>query len=191
MLWNLIVCPERVSKQGMVMLAVRAGMGGTIVRGDADHRVPFVGCGQLWAMSRMVQLAMPLKTPYWIIDNGYYMQSGKGRHETGHWEFTYRGLEPIVMDQPDFTRLPYDQHVKPWREKRGKHVLIGIPGLTFGRMFGWDMKEWVANRTCSMMFTAWSRIPRMWRSTRYGKAFLRSLRLRRLQRRCARPRSPT
>ncbi len=146
-MWNLIVCPERASKQGMVMLAVKRGMDEPrqLVKGEADHRVPFIGCGQLWAIDRMVRKSLPLKTPYWIIDNGYYMQSGKGRHATGHWEFTYRGLEPVVLKEPDFTRLPYEEHVEPWRKDRGAHVLIGIPGLTFGRMFGWDMKAWVAS----------------------------------------------
>jgi hypothetical protein len=144
--YNLIVCPERKMKQGMVMQALRAGMqgNGNIVVSDADPRRPFVACGQLWAAERMIKIAHRDRLPYWVIDNGYYMQSGKGRHETGHWEFTYRGLEPIVLRDPDFTRLPYEQHVKPWREKRGDYVLLGVPGMTFGKCFGWDMKKWVA-----------------------------------------------
>jgi hypothetical protein len=142
MTWNLIVCSERQSKQGMVMQALRQGMGGKIVVNGSDYRTPFVCCGQLWAVQRIIPPAVQCNTPYWVIDNGYYMQSGKNRHETGHWEFTYKGLQPIVLKDPDFTRLPYEQHVKPWREKREGYVLLGIPGMTFGRVFGWDMKKW-------------------------------------------------
>jgi hypothetical protein len=144
--WNLVVCPERQAKQGMVMQAIRRGMrAGELVINDADAKQPFMVCGQLWAAQRMISKAETLKTPYWVIDNGYYKQSGKNRHETGHWEFTYRGLEPIVLRDPDPTRLPYKDHVKPWRQKRGDSILVGIPGLTFGRAFGWDMRAWVKN----------------------------------------------
>ena len=145
-MWNLIVCKERITKQGMVMQAVRRGMPHTqIVINDADPLKPFVAAGQLWAVERMVPKAHAAKTPYWMIDNGYYMQSGKGRHETGHWEFTYRGLEPIVINEPDFDRLPYEKHVKPWSYDPNGDVLIGIPGVTFGKVFGYKMQDWIAN----------------------------------------------
>lgn len=145
-MWNLVVCPERQTKQGMVMQAIRRGMnGGNLIVGDADPKQPFMVCGQLWAVQRMIPIAVKAETPYWVIDNGYYKQSGKGRHETGHWEFTYRGLQPILLEDPDYTRLPFKHHVKPWKHDRGKHVLVGIPGVTFGRVFGWNMREWIAS----------------------------------------------
>lgn len=127
------------------MQAIRASIPDSrIVIDDVDPAVPFVICGQLWAVERMVPKAVELKTPFWIVDNGYYMQSGKNRHLTGHWELTYRGLEPIVLERPDYDRLPAHEHLQPWkRQGRGKHVLIGIPGMTFGRLFGWDMRAWM------------------------------------------------
>lgn len=143
-MWNLIVCPERVVKQGMVMDALAAGMPNNGKFAEASPLEPFVCAGQLWAVERMVPQAIAAGTPFWVVDNGYYMQSGKGKHETGHWEFTYCGLEPIILNEPDYTRFPYDEHVLPWNYNRNGEVLIGFPGVAFGRMIGMDMKTWIS-----------------------------------------------
>lgn len=141
--WRLIVCPERREKQGMVMNALKRSVGGVISYGDAPVNEPFICAGQLWAVERMVPQAMKLGTPFWVIDNGYYLQSGKGRHHTGHWEFTYKGLEPVLLKNPDYDRLPFDQHCTPWRYDPNGDVLIGIPGITFGRVVGMNMRRWI------------------------------------------------
>lgn len=145
--WQLIACSERIVKQRWVMDALAKGMKGygEVKIDDGDPLKPFVCAGQLWAVQRMVPIADRQQTPFWMIDNGYYMQSGKGRHLTGHWEFTYRGLEPIMIKEPDYSRLPYEQHVEPWRYDPDGDVLIGIPGVTFGRVFGMNMGVWIKN----------------------------------------------
>src|SRR5690242_19231323 len=117
--WSLLVCHQRQEKQGMVMRAVREGLrrhgvGSTMMTTDPVPRSPFMCAGQMWAVERAVPRAMELGTPFWMIDNGYYMQSGKGRHSTGHWEFTYRGLVPILMRSPTTSRFPASQHLRPW-----------------------------------------------------------------------------
>jgi hypothetical protein len=145
-IWDLLVCKERLVKQAMVMKAIHEGSpNDTRIRWDEPRDLPsrFMVCGQLWMVERIIPRAVKEKTPFWMIDNGYYMQSGKGKHETGHWELTYRGLEPILMRDPDFSRLPAEKHLKPWRDPRaGSYVLIGHPGPGFGRSFGYNMTAW-------------------------------------------------
>jgi hypothetical protein len=144
-MWDLVVCKERLSKQGMVMKAVAKGMAGEgRIRWDEVTKLPdrFMVAGQLWAVRRLTPQAIVSGTPFWMIDNGYYMQSGKGKHETGHWEFTYRGLEPVLLDRPDFSRFPAKDHLQPWKKDRGDYILIGHPGPGFGLSMGYNMKQW-------------------------------------------------
>jgi len=143
-MWNLVTCPERRAKQGMVMSALARGMKGraNLVLGDTTPASPFMICGQLWAAERMCPEAMRLRTPFWVVDNGYYKQSGKGRHLEGHWELTYRGLVPVMLNDPDYRRMPASEHLKDWETPHGGHVLIADPGPTFGRMIGLNMKAW-------------------------------------------------
>jgi hypothetical protein len=148
-MWNLVVCKERLEKQGRVMDAMKIGMpdgqASIIIDAPSDLTTPFMIAGQLWAVHRIVPQAMRLGTPFWMIDNGYYKTSGLNQHETGHYEFTYRGLLPQQLRNPDYTRFPAQGIMKPWRPAtKAGHIVIAFPGPTFGSVFGMDMRQWMA-----------------------------------------------
>jgi hypothetical protein len=144
--WNLIVARERLQKQGLVADSLFKGnpKGSRVCINDPeDPTQRFVACGQLWVVERIVPAAMRRKQQFWLVDNGYYKSSGRGHGHDGHFEFTYRGLEPFMLDEPDYTRFPAEQHLMPWKTKREGYVLLGLPGPTFGKMIGLDMESWM------------------------------------------------
>lgn len=145
--WWLVVASERLDKQGRVASSLHAGLGperSTIVRDDPpDPTKPFIAIGQMWVVPRIVPPAMKRGQPFWLVDNGYHNASGKGNFIHGYYEFTYRGLVPIVMDKPDYTRFPARDCLQPWRPlKRDGYVLLGYPGPSYGKMLGMDMQAW-------------------------------------------------
>lgn len=146
--WWLVVARERQQKQGLVAKSLFEHLGperATVCLDDPPNpKDPFIACGQLWVVERIVPRAVKAGLPFWLIDNGYYASSGNGNLNLGHFEFTYRGLTPILMREPDFGRFPARNVLKPWRTTRAGYVLVALPGLTFGKMIGLDMPAWVA-----------------------------------------------
>ena len=146
-MWHLVIAKERTKKQGLVAEALFKHFGperSSLCFNDPPLGEPFIAAGQLWVVERIVPHAMKHNTRFWLIDNGYYKTSGRGHGHDGHYEMTYKGLTPILMNEPDFTRFPYEQHVEPWRTQRGGHILLCLPGPTFGKVIGLDMERWMA-----------------------------------------------
>lgn len=152
-MWQLVVARERVAKQSYVMNALQIGMGGPSVAevcidDPKDKTAPFVACGQLWVVQRIVPPAVTDGRPFWLLDNGYYKTSGfnkftqKSYKTTGHYELTYKSVAPILMNEPDYTRWPAKDVLRPWNPNPSGYILLGIPGQNFGRMIGMDMEAW-------------------------------------------------
>lgn len=147
MTWWVVVSSRRLDKQGAVARALLSGMPLSL---DAQRCIdeppvktdPFIATGQMWVVERIVPPAIARGQPFYLIDNGYYLASGKGKGTTGHYEVTYRGLSPILIEKPDFDRFPADKHLRPWRTDKRGYVLVGLPGPAFGRMIGLDMTKW-------------------------------------------------
>jgi hypothetical protein len=145
-LWWLVVSEKRPEKQGAIVKALHAGMGPRVSRickvAPPNPTDPFIGIGQIWGIEKLVPPALETGRPFFLIDNGYYRTSGRGNQARGHFEFTYRSLAPIVLADPDFSRFPASQCLKPWRPRREGYVLVGLPGPAFGKMIGLDMQAW-------------------------------------------------
>jgi hypothetical protein len=176
MKWDYLVAPQRREKQERVLSALLRGMGehaGAMYTGKLlDPTAPFIGIGQMWAVDKVVPAALAAHRPFWLIDNGFYKPSGKfggpGAAITGHYEFTYRGLCPISLKDPDYERHPAEAALKPWTYNPKGCVLIGHPGPSFGKLIGLDMQKWsrdivarVQKFTNSRIVqrTKWSSIP--------------------------------
>lgn len=146
-MWDLIIEKSRLEKQRRVMNALAQGMGvetRVLVDKPKDGDNPFVACGQLWVVEEVVPPAIEKGKPFWLVDNGYYRTSGVFGlgGEAGHYEMTYRGLTPIVMDKPDYHRYPAKQVLSPWKHNKDGYVLLALPGPTFGKVVGLDMSVW-------------------------------------------------
>jgi hypothetical protein len=142
-MWNLIVCKERELKQSLMMNSMKKGMPNTkIVMGDADPSQQFVCAGQLWSVERMIPEAVKLGTPFWMMDNGYMAQYVSRKPYNHHREFTYRGITPILIDEPDYKRMPIKDYCADWRYNKDGDVLICIPGQMFGVSLGFNMSAW-------------------------------------------------
>ncbi len=149
MLW-LVVAGERKHKQALVANALQAGISAAgipckiCVDDPPVATDPFIAVGQLWVVERIIPRALKLGAPFWLVDNGYYKTSGMGNQNKGHYEVTYKSLAPILLKNPNTKRNPATECLKPWRETNpGKHVLIGMPGTSFGRCIGMHVEPWM------------------------------------------------
>lgn len=150
-MWWLVIARERIGKQGLVANSFAEGM----VKLGVQHHVcindppnltdPFLASGQLWVVERIVPPAMQAGRPFWLVDNGYYKTSGRGHGHDGHYELTYRGLTPVLLQDPDYDRFPAEKVLKPWNPKPKGYVLLALPGESFGKMIGLDMRTWMRN----------------------------------------------
>lgn len=142
MTW-LCVTPERQVKTRRIMNALRGSLDGKICHGSPPKwPSPFVVWGQLWTGAAIVPRAMREGVPFRYIDNGYHLPA-KGE-ATGYYSVTYRSLAPLLLDDPDLSRLPVK--MKPWRQPSKNPagtILIAVPGPSYGQMFGWDMDIWL------------------------------------------------
>lgn len=150
MVWRILVSRERQMKQGRVAQCLAKGIGthnATVHLGHLPNDDdPFIAIGQMWEVERYVPAAVRNGRPFWLIDNGYYQKSGiYGKGIDGYYEFTYRGLTPILMKDPDYHRFPASTALKPWNYNPDGHVLIALPGTSFGKMFGMNMMQWSAD----------------------------------------------
>jgi hypothetical protein len=142
MLW-LKLERERLEKTTRILSALGAGWGepAQMTQDDPpDDGNPFVVWGQLYSALRLIPQALKTGRPFWQLDNGFW-QPGRGGNG-GFYRLNYRGLSPILMDEPSAQRGFYGSPLlKPWR-KTGKHILLAFPGDGFGRSVGLDMTQW-------------------------------------------------
>lgn len=94
--------------------------------------------GHLWSALRAIPAAIEDGTPWWLIDNGWHFPARGSRF--GYYRFTYRSLAPILMQDPDMSRLP--RQMVPWRRMKGENILFALPGPHFGEALGLDMRAW-------------------------------------------------
>lgn len=141
--FQLCITPERYGKTRRIMEALSGSLPESrLCNGAPIVGRPFAVWGHLWLGAHIVPTAWREGIPFFFVDNGYY-KPANGR-VTGYYSVTYRSFSPMLLDSPDLTRLPMS--MQEWRAPRdnpdGK-ILLCVPGLAFGKMFGWDMQSWV------------------------------------------------
>jgi len=104
-----------------------------------DDGQPFAIYGQTWTANGNLPRALAERRPVFLVDNGYWMP-GRGLR-SGYYRITYRGLAPIFLKGAPAPRAR--PAMRPWR-KRGRHVLIAMPGDGYGSTVGLDMTAWKA-----------------------------------------------
>ncbi|TCN30339.1 hypothetical protein [Sinorhizobium americanum] len=136
----LCVTPERQLKTQRIMAALQQGSGGggRLCQGSPPDGQPFVVWGQRWLSEKIVPPAVRQGTDWWYVDNGFYWPAN-GR-PVGYYAITFRGLTPLFFADADPNRLPF--RMAGWRQQRGDHVLLALPGQHYGRMLGLDMAAW-------------------------------------------------
>ena len=134
--------PERKVKTWPIMRALERGWPGAVVSDGEPpfDNNPFITWGQIWLAERMIKQALPIKRPFWQIDNGFY-KPARGT-QRGYYRFMFSHPSPIYVRDPELKRarniLP---PFKPWR-KSGKHIVLAIPGADLGRAFGLNCSNW-------------------------------------------------
>jgi hypothetical protein len=136
----LCITREREMKTRRIMAALEQGSGGRgkLVLGAPPADEPFVVWGQCWLSEAIVPPAVRNGGDWWHVDNGFYWPAN-GR-PTGYYAITFRGLTPAFLADADRTRLPL--RMAAWRQSRGDHVLLALPGMHYGRILGADMAAW-------------------------------------------------
>jgi len=138
------ITPERERKTARIMNALQGGQVGARVHWGAppDDPLPFVVWGQAWLALKIVPEAIKHSRPWFHVDNGFVLPAGGGVN--GYYRITYRGLSPILLNDPPPIRQPLcNIGLKPWRQA-GDHVLLALPGRDFGLCMGLNMREWIA-----------------------------------------------
>lgn len=139
MLWGCVT-PDRYIKTYRLMHALTLGWpGGQIVVGPPPlSNEPFAVWGQEWLTLSVLPAAVAARRPFYHADNGYYKPARGG--SVGYYRITYRALSPILLKDPTRTRglLLGGSDFKPWR-KTGRHILLALPGRSFGRSLGIDV----------------------------------------------------
>lgn len=136
----LCITREREMKTRRIMAALEQGSAGRgkLILGAPPDGEPFVVWGQRWLSETIVPPAVRQGVDWWHVDNGFYWPAN-GR-PTGYYAITFRGLTPAFIADADRTRLPL--RMAAWRQSRGDHVLLALPGMHYGRMLGADMAAW-------------------------------------------------
>lgn len=136
------VTPERERKTRRLMEAMAAGCGGCVVMGDPPAGPdPFVVWGQDWLTMRIVPHALRTSRPFFHIDNGYYLPAQGSAY--GYYRMTWCGMSPLYLpDAPEPRSVDLRPAFKPWREN-GTHILLALPGATFGRAAGINVPQWI------------------------------------------------
>lgn len=140
MIWACIT-PERERKTKFIMNALQAGLLDEVrvcVGEPPDDEHPIVVWGQEWLTLSLLPRAVKAYRPFFHVDNGYILPAG-GRTR-GYYRITYKGLSPVLLDNPPTDRLP-PVGMRHWRNS-GSHVLIALPGPTFGRSIGMCTENW-------------------------------------------------
>jgi hypothetical protein len=144
MAYHLLVTLERNAKTQRIMNYVRgsldahAGFTYDVPKQVSDQ---FVIWGHLFNGERATPAAWDAGTPFYFIDNGYMDPANGGA--SGYYAITYRSFSPMLLDDPDMSRLPIE--FKDWQDPAQKPdgtVLLCMPGPSFGKMFRWDIPQW-------------------------------------------------
>lgn len=137
----LCITPDREPKTRMLMEALAAGLGRrdcrVIVGAPPEDEQPFVVWGQEWLTLEIVPPAYHARRPFWTLDNGFW-NPGRGTAR-GYYRFCYRGMTPILLDNPD-PRRRNSVRLQPWHEDG--YVLLAMPGVAFGAALGIDVGAW-------------------------------------------------
>jgi hypothetical protein len=138
----LCVTPERNQKTRRLMRALAQGIPRSrMVYGDPqDGTAPFCVWGQEWLTLRIVPHAVLKRRPFWHIDNGFVEPARGTAH--GYYRLTYRSMSPVLLADPE-PRPAFNVAMRPWR-RGGRHVVLALPGVTFGRALGIDVPLWLA-----------------------------------------------
>lgn len=139
--FQLCVTPERRPKTARIMMALKGSLDGAVTLANPERDKPFVVWGHRWLGANVVPQAWEKGTPFFFIDNGYH-EPANGL-VSGYYSLTYRSFSPMLLDSPDMTRSPVKMlDWKPVSHSNGV-VLLCVPGQWFGRMFNWNMQNWV------------------------------------------------
>jgi hypothetical protein len=139
MLWCCVE-PERIEKTTPIMEAVAAGFGGRICCGEPpDDGEMFIVWGQRWTALQAIPKAIRQGRPYLQLDNGFTNPARGG--PKGYYRISYNGPGPVFW--PDAPPDRTGQVIRPWRGT-GRHILVGLPGVHFGRAWGLSMDQWIA-----------------------------------------------
>lgn len=96
--------------------------------------------GQLWGAERIIPAARERGDHAWQFDNGWVDPACGGT----------RGFYRVTLDGPGARFIPdapmervrrLGLTLEPWRTD-GAHVLVALPGSSFGRAWGLDMRAW-------------------------------------------------
>lgn len=131
-----------------IMAALAEGWpGAQVCVGPAPNkREPFVVWGQIWLAEDMIRAALRTGRRFYQIDNGFY-KPARGSL-VGYYRFMYSRPDPVVITDEALlaermTDPALHAEFAPWR-RGGRHVLVAMPGLDFGRAFGVDVPGWSA-----------------------------------------------
>lgn len=134
------VTEERSEKTARIMTALAHGTGGKLCYAPPNNDT-FAVWGHKWLGEKIVPPAMAQGRPFWFVDNGYWMPAKGGA--TGYYSLSYRGVWPVLLENPDMNRLAID--LAPWQLPKPKqYVLLALPCPTYGQMLGLDMPSWIA-----------------------------------------------
>jgi hypothetical protein len=141
MIWCCVTM-ERQLKTERLAKALAAGCGGRVCFGaPPDDNNEFIVWGQVWLAAKIIPEAVERGRGWWQIDNGYY-KPAKGTID-GYYTLNYNSLGPKLLPNPDMSRLA--RPMPAWRsadDRRSGYVLIALPGLGYGTMFGLSMADW-------------------------------------------------
>lgn len=122
----------------------QGGIGASRITGapPADGE-PFAVWGQRWLAAEIIPAAYAERRPFWHLDNGYYDPAGGFR--SGYYRMTYRGLWPVLIPNPPAIRplRAGRPKLRPWRTTGG-HILVALPGESYGVSIGLNMPAWIA-----------------------------------------------
>lgn len=138
MLWCCIE-PERVEKTTPIMEAMAEGFGGKVCLGaPPDDGEMFCVWGQQWLALDLIPKALKSGRPFLQIDNGF-VRPAQGTL-IGYYRISYRSLSPVLLGDPPPSRIKVS--LAPWRGI-GRHVILALPGIGFGKAIGLDMGAWI------------------------------------------------
>ena len=101
---------------------------------------PFAVWGQEWLALRVLPDALAASRPFWHLHNGFYRRARGSPHD--YYRITNRGMSPVLLHNPE-PRPALRVAMRP-RRKDGRHVVLPLPGETFGRAIGLDVPGWIA-----------------------------------------------
>lgn len=134
----------RENKTSRLLGAWAAGVGQGVSFSFAEHLQPVrhhVLWGQIWTAETVVPAARARGDHVWQLDNGWVHPACGG--SAGHYRVTLDGPAPRFIPGAPLERVArLGVTLAPWR-REGRHVLVALPGPSFGRAWGLDMPAWV------------------------------------------------